>query len=160
MMRRRAIHKRNSARGVLGPRLAKRPASLGASLGLPALETDALIQKLQTGLSFRALESFSSESSIPISEIGDTMQVPERTLARRRVAGRLSSEESEKLLRLSNIFEQAVDLFEGDVKAAVAWLRSPKRALAYKAPLTYARTEIGARQVEDLIGKLEQGVFT
>jgi putative toxin-antitoxin system antitoxin component (TIGR02293 family) len=158
-MRRRAVHKRNLARGVLGSRPAMRYASLGASLGLPALETDALIQKLQTGLSFKALQSFSSESSIPILEIGDTMQVPERTLARRRVAGRLSSEESEKLLRLSHIFEQAVGLFEGDVEAAVAWLRSPKKALAYKAPLTYARTEIGARQVEDLIGRLEQGVF-
>ncbi len=87
------------------------------------------------------------------------MQVPERTLARRRVTGRLSSEESEKLLRLSHVFEQAVSLFEGDVKAAVAWLKSPKRALSYAAPLAYARTEIGARQVEDLIGKLEQGVF-
>jgi putative toxin-antitoxin system antitoxin component (TIGR02293 family) len=158
-MSRRAVHKRNSERGVSGPRLAMRPASLGASLGLPALETDALIRKLQMGLSFRALESFSSASSIPISEIGNTMQVPERTLARRRVAGRLSSEESEKLLRLSHIFEQAVGLFEGDVKAAVAWLKSPKRALGYKAPLTYAGTEIGARQVEDLIGRLEQGVF-
>jgi putative toxin-antitoxin system antitoxin component (TIGR02293 family) len=158
-MRRRAVHKRNSALGVLGSRPAMRRAFLGASLGLPALETGALIRKLQTGLSFRALESFSSETGIPISEIGETMQVPERTLARRRVAGRLSSEESEKLLRLSNIFEQAVGLFEGDVKAAVAWLRSPKKALAYKAPLMYARTEIGARQVEDLIGRLEQGVF-
>jgi putative toxin-antitoxin system antitoxin component (TIGR02293 family) len=153
------VRKRNLPRGVFGPRPAMRHASFGASLGLPALETDALIRKLQTGLSFKALQSFSSESSIPISEIGDTLQVPERTLARRRVAGRLSSEESEKLLRLSNIFEQAVGLFEGDVKAAVAWLRSPKRALAYNAPLAYARTEIGARQVEDLIGRSEQGVF-
>jgi putative toxin-antitoxin system antitoxin component (TIGR02293 family) len=158
-MSRRAVHKRNSARGVFGPRPAMRPESLGASLGLPALETDALIRKLQMGLTFRALESFSSASSIPISEIGDAMQVPERTLARRRVAGRLSAEESEKLLRLSHIFEQAVGLFEGNVEAAVVWLRSPKRELAYKAPLTYARTEIGARQVEDLIGRLEQGVF-
>ena len=133
--------------------------SLGASLGLPALETDALIRKVQTGLPFRALESLSSESGFSISEIGATMQVPERTLARRRVAGRFSSEESEKLLRLSHVFEQAVSLYEGDVKAAVAWLRSPKRALSYNPPLTYARTEIGARQVEDLIGRLEQGVF-
>ncbi len=158
-MRHRAGHKRNSARGVVGARPAKRYLSLGASLGLPALETAALIRKVQTGLHYRALETLSSESGISISEIGATMQVPERTLARRRVTGRLSSEESEKLLRLSHVFEQAVSLFEGDVKAAVAWLKSPKRALSYAAPLAYARTEIGARQVEDLIGKLEQGVF-
>lgn len=158
-MGQRAGQKRNSVRGVVGARPARRYVSLGASLGLPALETDALIEKVQTGLHYRTLENLSSESGISISEIGATMQVPERTLARRRVAGRLSSEESEKLLRLSYIFEQAVSLFEGDVKAAVAWLKSPKRALSYTAPLTYARTEIGARQVEDLIGRLEQGVF-
>jgi len=155
----RSGHKRNSVQGVVGARPARRYVSLGASLGLPALGTDALIQKVQMGLHYRAVETLSSESGISISEIGATMQVPERTLARRRVAGRLSSEESEKLLRLSHIFEQAVSLFEGDVNAAVAWLRSPKRALSYISPLTYSRTEIGARQVEDLIGRLQQGVF-
>lgn len=158
-MRHRAVHKRNSTRRAVGARPAKPYVSLGASLGLPALETDALIQKVQMGLPFRALETLSSESGISISELGATMQVPERTFARRRVAGRLSSGESEKLLRLSHIFERAVSLFEGDVKAAIIWLRTPKRALSYNDPLTYARTEIGARQVEDLIGRLEQGVF-
>src|SRR5258708_14972291 len=132
-MRHRAGHKRNSARGVVGARRAKRYLSLGARLGLPALETDALIRKVQTGLHYRAVETLSSESGISISEIGATMQVPERTLARRRVRGRLSSEESEKLLRLSHVFEQAVRLVEGDGKATVGRLKRSHRGRPFSA---------------------------
>lgn len=133
--------------------------SLGASLGLPQTETDELIKEILAGLSFKALETFSSETSLPVTEIASLIEVPQRTLARRKVVGRLSLEESERLLRLSRIFEEAVALFEGNVDAAVLWLKRPKRALGNKSPLTYSRTELGARQVEDLIGALEQGVF-
>jgi putative toxin-antitoxin system antitoxin component (TIGR02293 family) len=137
----------------------KRYASLGASLGLHETRVDALIEEVQAGLSFKALESFSSESGIAVTEIASLIELPERTLARRKVVGRLTSRESERLLRLSNVFEKAVRLFEGNVDAAVAWLKGPKRALDDKSPWTYLQTEIGAREVEDLIGQLEHGVF-
>lgn len=123
------------------------------------LPIHALIEEVHTGLSFKALESFSAESGMAISEIAALIEIPERTLARRKVAARLSSQESERLLRLSNIFEKTVQLFEGDVRAAVAWLRRPEQSLSGNAPLFYARSELGARQVEDLIGSLEHGVF-
>jgi len=61
---------------------------------------------------------------------------------------------------MANIFEKAVDLFEGDAKAAIAWLQRRQRALGNKPPFELARTELGAREVEDLIGRLEHGVFT
>ena len=123
------------------------------------METNAVIDEILAGFSVKTLEIFSSESNLPVAEIASLIEVPQRTLARRKVVGRLSSEESERLLRLSRIFEKAVVLFEGNVDAAIAWLRRPKRALGDKSPLAYSRTEVGARQVEDLIGALEQGVF-
>jgi len=46
------------------------------------------------------------------------------------------------------------------VAAAVNWLTSPKKALNRQTPLLYARTELGAREVEDLIGRLDQGIFS
>ena len=140
-------------------RNSRRYVSQGSSLGLRPVETNAVIDEILAGFSFKTLEIFSSESSLPVAEIASLIEVPQRTLARRKVVGRLSSEESERLLRLSRIFEKAVALFEGNVNAAVAWLRRPKRALGDKSPLTYSRTEVGARQVEELIGALEQGVF-
>jgi len=112
------------------------------------------------GFSYQALIAFETNSGVSLQELAEAIGIPERTLARRRAAGRLAPEESERLLRLSSIFEKSVELFEGDVASAVHWLSAPKRALENQTPLQYARTEVGAREVENLIGRLEHGVFS
>lgn len=140
-------------------RQARRYDPPGSSLGLSANRTDELIQEVRKGLSFETFESLSSESGISIPELASIIEIPERTLARRKAAGRLARDESERLLRISSIFEKAVELFNGDVPEAVAWLRRPRRALADHTPLAYSGTELGAREVENLIGQLEYGVF-
>lgn len=132
----------------------------GASLGITAASTGELISHVQRGFSFKSLRQLESHSGMPISMIASLIGIPERTLARRKTAGRLTSEESERLLRVSTIFEKAVELFEGDVAAAVKWLTTSQRTLGYNPPLAYARTELGAREVENLIGRLEHGVFS
>lgn len=132
----------------------------GASLGLRTTRTDELIQRIERGLSFQALQSLASVTGLPIRDLASVLGIPERTLARRNAAGKLAPEESERLLRIATVFEKALGLFEGDVKAAVAWLTTPKKVFGGRNPLAYARTELGAREVEALIGRLEHGVFS
>jgi putative toxin-antitoxin system antitoxin component (TIGR02293 family) len=131
----------------------------GSSLGLSARHSHDLIETVHKGLAYKALELFSQQSGIPILEIAAVMNIPDRTLARRRARRRFAPDESERLLRISRIYEQAVDLFDGDVHSAVAWLRTKRRVLANHAPLNYSATELGAREVENLIGQLEHGIF-
>ena len=121
--------------------------------------TTRLIQRIQRGFPFSALAQFSKTSGLPVTAISDFLQIPPRTLARRRAEGKLRPDESERLLRLSTIFDKTAALFEGDVSAARRWLTRPVRGLGYEQPLVYARTEVGARQVERLIGQLRDGVF-
>jgi len=132
----------------------------GSSLGFSSLGTDELIKAVQRGFSFKALESFAAETGLPLATVASMIQIPERTFARRKASRRLSPDESERLLRVSTIFEKAVGLFEGDVTEAIEWLTKPKKALGDKVPLSYSRSELGAREVENLIGRLEHGVFT
>ena len=132
----------------------------GASLGLTAAGTDELVNQIEQGLSFKGLESLAAVSGLSVSLIASVLGIPERTLARRKAAGKLAPDESERLLRVSTAFEKAVELFEGDVASAVTWLTSPKKALGHQTPLTYSRTEVGAREVENLVGRLEHGVFS
>jgi putative toxin-antitoxin system antitoxin component (TIGR02293 family) len=132
----------------------------GASLGLTATATDQLVSQIEAGLPFKTLKSLAALSGLPVTLIAATVGIPERTLARRRAGGKFAPDESERLLRISTIFEQAVELFEGDVAGAVMWLTSPKRVLGGRTPLAYSRTEVGAREVESLIGRLEHGVFS
>jgi putative toxin-antitoxin system antitoxin component (TIGR02293 family) len=131
----------------------------GHALGLKAESSRELIRQVGRGFSFHALLAFESRSGISLPEIASIIGIPPRTLARRKASGRLTSNESEKLLRLSSVFEQAVDLFEGDEAAARQWLTAPKKALENQSPIAYSRTELGAREVENLIGRLEHGVF-
>jgi len=46
-----------------------------------------------------------------------------------------------------------------DEHLARRWLSSPQRGLGGAVPLDYAETEIGAREVEDLLGRIEYGVY-
>ena len=135
-------------------------ADRGSSLGMKVTTTTKLIEELERGLPFKALERLTELSGIALTAIVRAIGIPERTLARRKATGRLAPEESERLLRISSIFERTVDLFEGDIAGAVNWLTTPKKAFDGRLPLDYSRTELGAREVENLIGRLEHGVFS
>jgi putative toxin-antitoxin system antitoxin component (TIGR02293 family) len=63
-------------------------------------------------------------------------------------------------LRASRVFAKALELFEGDRDAASEWIRSPLPALGGETPTDTARTEAGARQVENLVGRIEHGVYS
>lgn len=143
-----------------GPRRVMRFRGRGASLGLRAGDTAELIQKVESGFSFATLKTLEFNSGLELSLLASIIGIPQRTLARRKAAGKLAPDESERLLRISNLFEKCVELFEGDVTAAAHWLTTPKKALNQETPLIYARTEFGAREAADLIGRLEHGVFS
>jgi putative toxin-antitoxin system antitoxin component (TIGR02293 family) len=130
------------------------------SLGLPTGDVFGLVGRLKSGLSFTTLVAFANNSGLTFAEISRVLRIPSRTLARRKSGGKLSALESERLARLAELVDRAVELFEGDGGAALAWLRAPSKALGKLSPLTLAETEQGARAAEDLIGRLEYGVYS
>ena len=48
----------------------------------------------------------------------------------------------------------------GAEEAARRWLSSPQVGLGGALPLEYAETEVGAREVENLLGRIEYGVYS
>jgi len=155
MSRAAAISTTSSSSGSAGGRHS-------AAFSLVAKNTPQkdLIQHIKNGLAFSALESLSSATGQTISELAPHVGIPLRTLARRKSAGKLSMEESERVVRLARLYEKAAELFAGDAAGARQWMSLPKKALGGDTPLQYAGTEIGAREVENLIGRLEHGVFS
>ena len=142
------------------PRHARHVTPRGKTVGIPVADLHDLIGRVEAGLPYRAIEKLHKASGLPVTAITDLLNIPQRTLARRRSTGKLSPDESERLLRIATIFEKALDLFEGDVASARGWLLTPKKALAGQTPFHFARTELGAREVEALIGRLEHGFFS
>lgn len=127
-------------------------------LGLRTYETSTLHSRLEEGLSFQALERLRQVLDVSGRDIADLLRIAPRTLARRKESGKLQPDESDRLLRLSRLVGLALTLFEGELQQARSWLSSPHPALGDESPLEFATTEVGAREVEHLIGRLEHGV--
>jgi putative toxin-antitoxin system antitoxin component (TIGR02293 family) len=128
-------------------------------LGLPILDTPALLQRVRKGIPYAALGRLQRNLALPLEQVASLMQVPVRTLARRREERRLSPEESDKLLRVARLLGQALQLFGGDWMDARAWLETPQPTLGNLSPLKMAETELGAREVEMAIYGIRHGVF-
>ncbi len=115
-------------------------------------------EQVRRGLSFSAFVRFQRNTDLPARLIAQAAEIPERTMARRKESGRFSPEETDRLVRLSRIVGRAIELFEGQTDAARGWLTSPVLALGGRAPLDFASTDVGAIEVEHLIGRLVHGI--
>ena len=117
-----------------------------------------LVETVRKGLPFRAFEQFVSTTHLSSADAAALVNIPTRTLTRRKQAGRLEPDESDRLLRASRVLGRTIDLFEGDREAAKQWLTRPQRALGGATPFDLARTEVGALAVERLVDQIEQGI--
>jgi putative toxin-antitoxin system antitoxin component (TIGR02293 family) len=118
-----------------------------------------LIQRIQKGLRFTELKTLQHSLDMPFEQLAAKLSISRSTLQRRKHAGRLSPEESNRVVRFSRLLRQAADLF-GNVEKARAWLKHPQYGLGGAVPLDYAETEVGAREVEDLLGRMKYGVYS
>ena len=118
-----------------------------------------LIRKIQKGLRFTELETLQNSIDLPFEQLAAKLSISRSTLQRRKAAGRLSPDESDKVMRLSRLLEHATKVF-GDIEKARAWLKFPQRGLGGAVPLDYAETEVGAREVDNLLGRIDYGVYS
>lgn len=136
------------------------PHAYVALLGLDAFDTPELLTAIRDGLPYRTLERFQDSSGLPFDTVAELVDIPRRTLARRKRDGRLSAEESDRVVRAARVLASALTLFGGDLSAAMAWLGAAQPALGGGRPLDLARSDLGAREVETLVGRLLHGVFS
>jgi putative toxin-antitoxin system antitoxin component (TIGR02293 family) len=127
-------------------------------LGIRTTDTARLLAKVRAGFSFSCWERFQRNTELPTDTLTELVQITSRTLSRRKEEGKLRPDESDRLLRASRIFAKVLELFEGDAEAAREWLLGNNTALGGSPPLSYSSTEVGALEVEALIGRLEHGI--
>ena len=135
------------------------PANASTILGIKQSSLGKTIERLAEGLPFECIHNLQKISDLPLDQILKAINLPRRTLFRRKASGRLAPEESEQLYRLANLIAKAVGLFEGDMAGGIRWLNIPAPALGYVTPLSVAGTDLGTREVENIIIRLEHGVY-
>lgn len=128
------------------------------TLGLTTRPHD-LIKVVKGGLSVQVFRALAEALDVSDAALANLAGISSTTLTRRKRAGQLSPDESEHVLRIATLLERAAQVFER-VGDAAAWLKAPNLSLGNVTPLAYADTEIGAREVENLLGRIEWGVYS
>jgi putative toxin-antitoxin system antitoxin component (TIGR02293 family) len=123
------------------------------------LSTPDLIQVLQEGLPVQELNDLQESLEVPMEKLVPLLGISKATYHRRKAAGKLDPAESDRVVRFARLVGKAVEVMESE-ESARQWLTSPQFGLGGAVPLEYAKTEVGAREVEDLLGRIEYGVYS
>ena len=118
-----------------------------------------VIEIVNRGLPIGELEYLRSHLDVPIDRLTQNIGLSRATFHRRKAAGRLTADESDKVVRFAQLLGLANKVLENEDDAR-RWLTSPQYGLGGAVPLNYARTEVGAREVEDLLNRIEFGVYS
>jgi putative toxin-antitoxin system antitoxin component (TIGR02293 family) len=117
-----------------------------------------LSRRVEKGLPFRVFDELAGKLGLSHEVFAGLLRLSPSTLYRRRRAGRFEAEESDRLWRYLHLYAVAVETLEGG-EAAARWLATPLPALAGRTPLEAGRDAPGARAAEDVLTRLEYGVF-
>ena len=134
------------------------PQASGSSAGSD-FSPARLIEVLREGLPVRELLDLQACLAVPIEKLVPLLGISKATLHRRKAAGKLGPAESDRVVRFARLMGKAVEVFESEQNAR-QWLSSPQFGLGGAVPLEYAETEVGAREVEELLGRIEHGVYS
>lgn len=126
------------------------------SLGRALSSERELRDAIREGFPPVVVKNLMQASGLTLKQIAGALDLSPRSLQRRGGSGKLARFESDRLYRLARIVAIARE-FLGDRERAVRWLQAPNRALGGIAPLSAIDTELGARQVENILGRIAYG---
>jgi putative toxin-antitoxin system antitoxin component (TIGR02293 family) len=117
---------------------------------------DRVIHEGMPVAAFRyAVESLEQPEKTVVEGIG----ISRTTLGRRKQAGRLGFVDSERAVRLGAVIALG-KVALGSAAAAGRWLLKPNTALGGAIPIRLLQTDVGARQVEAVLGRALLGGFS
>ena len=118
-----------------------------------------VLPDVRVGLPASMFEQVASSVGLSTTVLAEKLGIAPRTLTRKLGSGApLSKEASEKILRVARVHNLAAEIFKTN-DAISQWLLKPDAALGDAAPIDLLDTDIGAREVENLLRALAHGQF-
>ncbi len=127
------------------------------ALGMEPRRERDLIPLVREGVPFRAFRAASDSLDLSLADLQGALGLSARSLLRRK-QGRLNPVESERFLRLVRTVARAEHVL-GARDAALDWLQTPNPSLGGEKPISLLDTEIGARSVGEVLGRIEFTVY-
>lgn len=118
-----------------------------------------MMRRIRSGLPAESFVEAAQQLGVSQETLATKLGLVSRTLNRKRKAHeKLSSQESERVMRVVRVWQRARTLFRSD-EAIAEWLLRPTTALDQAAPLDLLDTDVGTIEVESLITGLAYGNF-
>lgn len=115
---------------------------------------------IQQGFKYACAQVVAARLGLSDQELAEVLGVSLRTLQRIPDASSLMNPQmSDRLFRLAYIVAMAEYVLE-DETAAHQWLTEEQRGLGGQKPLAMIASEAGYREVENLLGRIEHGVYS
>ena len=119
------------------------------------------VAKTRAGIPVTEAKKLMDAWGIPVGRFATILGSSERKWARLRSdspKALLGPVESDRLLRLRAVLDHAAQIFDS-VNDAKTWFSLPNHALSEDTPLSLMDTDAGVREVDDVLTRLEFGVF-
>jgi putative toxin-antitoxin system antitoxin component (TIGR02293 family) len=116
------------------------------------------LETVEAGVPVATMARFVTASGMQLKDLYEVV-IPARTLKHRKARKEpLTSDESDKLVRLIRVYDQAVRVL-GEREKALYWLSEPKKRFEDRTPIQMLRTDFGGRMVEEMLGQIYYGMF-
>ena len=112
---------------------------------------------VREGLPARSLRSLAERTLTTLGQLQAVTRIDRSTFARRvRLRAKLKTDESDRVVRVARIAALAIEAMGRE--DGLAWLHERNRPLGERIPIELLETDVGARQVEQVLGRIEHGI--
>jgi putative toxin-antitoxin system antitoxin component (TIGR02293 family) len=118
-----------------------------------------LIDAIKKGFPADMLRQVAGSLSVDVYKISSYINIKTATLDRRLREGALTPAESDRLNQFTEVYDAALELFDGDQEMTMNWLKTPAHGLGDEPPFGLLSTATGTMDVLALIHKIEHGVL-
>jgi len=120
--------------------------------------TVQVIDNLETGIPTTAIEDISSYLDISVIELINYLRISRSTWHRRKKAGKLDFDLSDKVLQVTKLLEYAENVF-GNSKKVRLWFKIPSIVFENRLPVELIGSLSGINLINDELIRIEHGVF-
>lgn len=130
-----------------------------AAIGQPIHNDIDLIEITRKGLPKYVVQTISNILSISMEKMSELLHVSYRTIQRKKDTDLLNVYSTEQILEIAEAISRGIEVL-GSIEDFSAWLRKELRSLNYKTPLDFLDTTFGVKLIKDILGRIEQGVYS
>ena len=123
----------------------------------PIYQRTDLIEIAREGIQTKYIERIQDFTSLSDKELSSILPISQRQLFRYPPDHNLNKEITSHLIQIIELFQKGFKLF-GKEKFRI-WIRTSNKVLNNK-PIEIMDTSIGVEMIEDVIGRIEHGVYS